>query len=78
MIQLIEYRLGSYLTCIYGMILLPDIYIGLQEPIVCLYHMYSNSLIISMCTGQVGLWVRSWIGNLQVCGSIPGDVDYTL
>ena len=28
-------------------------------------------------TGQVGLGVRSSMGNLQVRSSIPGDVDYT-
>ena len=27
-------------------------------------------------TGQVGLRVRWWIGNLRVRGSIPGVVDY--
>ena len=31
-----------------------------------------------MYTGQVGLGVRSWIGNLLVRGSIPADVNYTL
>ena len=44
---------------------------------VCGLHLYHLTCKISSNYFKLVRWVRSWIGNIHVRGSTPGDVDYT-